>query len=170
MTVKIILSPESATTIFLNLSTCFFFDHTLNDISMYRCIEVFIWPLDIPKSIYHLFVYHSYIPIGLLSLSDLHPHYLVIANVYTFCSYAIAGNTKGNMALIDLRKKAMVHIYKGCAGSIRSILCHPTEPIIASCGLDRFLRIHEFHSRNLLHKVSSMLNLFLNYSHPEFRF
>ncbi|KAG1651012.1 WD repeat-containing protein 74 [Nymphon striatum] len=72
-------------------------------------------------------------------------------------NYVIVGNTKGYMALLDLRKKAMVHCYKGFAGSVRSIACHPTKEIMASCGLDRFLLIHEIHSRKLLNKLSLLL-------------
>jgi hypothetical protein len=47
----------------------------------------------------------------------------------------------------------LLHGFKGFAGGIRSIQCHPTLPLVASCGLDRFLRIHDLHSKKLLHKV-----------------
>ena len=47
----------------------------------------------------------------------------------------------------------MVQCYKDFAGSIRCIECHPTMPLVASCGLDRFLRIHDLQSKHLLHKV-----------------
>ncbi|GAB6021817.1 WD repeat-containing protein 74 [Chamberlinius hualienensis] len=78
-------------------------------------------------------------------------------------NYVIAGNTRGRMALFDLRKKLMVHCYKGFAGSIRSIQCHPSAPLVASCGLDRFLRIHDVNNHLLIKKVylKSRLNCLL---------
>uniref|UniRef100_T1J0T6 WD repeat-containing protein 74 n=1 Tax=Strigamia maritima TaxID=126957 RepID=T1J0T6_STRMM len=65
--------------------------------------------------------------------------------------------------IVDLRKKRVVHHYKGFAGGIRCIQCHPTLPIVASCGLDRFLRIHDVNTHKLLHKVylKSALNCLL---------
>ncbi|XP_060066310.1 WD repeat-containing protein 74-like [Ylistrum balloti] len=75
----------------------------------------------------------------------------------------IVGNTHGQMALIDLRKGAMVQQYKGFAGGIRCIQCHESQPLVASCGLDRFLRVHDLETRELLHKVylKSKLNCLL---------
>ncbi|CAH1797372.1 unnamed protein product [Owenia fusiformis] len=75
----------------------------------------------------------------------------------------VIGNSKGTMALVDLRKGRLVHKYKGFAGSIRSIACHPTMPWVTSCGLDRFLRIHETKSNKLLYKfyMKSRLNCVL---------
>ncbi|KAK2187581.1 hypothetical protein NP493_161g02032 [Ridgeia piscesae] len=56
----------------------------------------------------------------------------------------VVGNTHGKMALMDLRGKGhMVHCYRGFAGSIRCVECHPTLPLVASCGLDRYVRIHD---------------------------
>ena len=43
--------------------------------------------------------------------------------------------------------------YKGFAGGIRCISCLSKQQMVASCGLDKFLRIHHLHSRKLLHKV-----------------
>lgn len=42
---------------------------------------------------------------------------------------------------------------KGTAGSVRGLQCHPSLPLVASCGLDRFLRIHNLQDRTLIHKV-----------------
>lgn len=66
----------------------------------------------------------------------------------------VVGSSRGRMALVDLRKKLLVHVFKGFAGSIRSVKCHPTLPLVASCGLDRFLRIHDLNRHKLLKKVS----------------
>jgi len=72
----------------------------------------------------------------------------------------IVGNTHGTMALLDIRKGAEVMRYKGVAGAIRCVQCHPTQPIVASCGLDRYVRIHDINSRELLSKyyLKSRLN------------
>uniref|UniRef100_A0A8C6SGF9 WD repeat domain 74 n=1 Tax=Neogobius melanostomus TaxID=47308 RepID=A0A8C6SGF9_9GOBI len=51
----------------------------------------------------------------------------------------------------------------GATGSVRALQCHPSLPLIASCGLDRFLRIHSLQDRKLQHKVylKSRLNCLL---------
>lgn len=36
---------------------------------------------------------------------------------------------------------------------MRGLQCHPSQPVVASCGLDRFLRIHSLEDRKLQHKV-----------------
>ncbi|NWZ90947.1 WDR74 protein, partial [Nesospiza acunhae] len=41
---------------------------------------------------------------------------------------------------------------KGFAGGIRGLQCHPRLPLVASVGLDRFLRLHRLDGR-LCHKV-----------------
>ena len=43
--------------------------------------------------------------------------------------------------------------FKSFSGSILDIQCHQSEPLVASCGQDRFLRIHHVDSRQLVHKV-----------------
>lgn len=75
----------------------------------------------------------------------------------------VVGSSRGRMALIDLRKKALVHVFKGFAGSIRYVQCHPTLPLVASCGLDRFFRLHELNTHKLLSKIylKSRLNSLL---------
>ncbi|XP_059814525.1 WD repeat-containing protein 74-like, partial [Hypanus sabinus] len=52
---------------------------------------------------------------------------------------------------------------KGLAGSVRSVQCHSSLPLVASCGLDRFLRVHNVIDSKLLHKVylKSRLNCLL---------
>lgn len=44
---------------------------------------------------------------------------------------------------------------KGIAGSVRGLQCHPSLPLVASCGLDRFLRLHNLDDKRLLHKVGT---------------
>lgn len=54
-------------------------------------------------------------------------------------------------------------IYKGFAGSIRDMQCHPTLPLVASCGLDRFLRVHDIQDGSIRSKIylKSKLNCLL---------
>lgn len=75
----------------------------------------------------------------------------------------VVGNTQGQIALLDLRKGLVCGCLKGLSGGVRGLQCHPSQPVVASCGLDRFLRIHSLEDRRLLHKVylKSRLNCLL---------
>ncbi|XP_063070631.1 WD repeat-containing protein 74 [Engraulis encrasicolus] len=75
----------------------------------------------------------------------------------------VVGNTQGELAILDLRKGLVRGRLKGLAGGVRALECHPTLPLVASCGLDRFLRVHDLHERKLQHKVylKSRLNCVL---------
>ncbi|XP_077536404.1 WD repeat domain 74 lethal (2) k09848 [Haemaphysalis longicornis] len=75
----------------------------------------------------------------------------------------VVGNSRGRVALVDVRRKGTVHVFKGVAGSIRAVCCHPTLPLVASCGLDRFLRVHDLNTRLLQTKLylKSRLNCLL---------
>ncbi|VDK50989.1 unnamed protein product [Anisakis simplex] len=75
----------------------------------------------------------------------------------TLCNsqmHIVAGNSKGEMALFDLRNKLRVVCkLKGCSGSVRGIDAHPASPLVASCSIDRFVRLHDFNSKKLIKKV-----------------
>ncbi|GAA6229202.1 WD repeat-containing protein 74 [Lates japonicus] len=75
----------------------------------------------------------------------------------------VVGNTHGQIAMLDLRKGLVRGCLKGLAGGVRWLQCHPSRPVVASCGLDRFLRIHGLEDRKLQHKVylKSRLNCLL---------
>ncbi|XP_039625287.1 WD repeat-containing protein 74 [Polypterus senegalus] len=75
----------------------------------------------------------------------------------------VVGNTQGQVAVIDLRQGRLLRCLKGFAGSVRALQCHRSLPLVASCGLDRFLRIHNLEDKQLLHKVylKSRLNCLL---------
>ncbi|XP_015272313.1 PREDICTED: WD repeat-containing protein 74 [Gekko japonicus] len=75
----------------------------------------------------------------------------------------VVGSSRGDVAVIDLRQGRLVKCLKGFAGSVRAIQCHPALPLVASCGLDRFLRVHNLHQKRLEHKVylKSRLNCLL---------
>ncbi|XP_062274563.1 WD repeat-containing protein 74 [Scomber scombrus] len=78
-------------------------------------------------------------------------------------STVVVGNTHGQIAMLDLRKGLVCGILKGLAGGVRSLQCHASQPVVASCGLDRFLHIHSLDDRKLQHKVylKSRLNCLL---------
>lgn len=91
-------------------------------------------------------------PITSMCLRPSEPHHVFV------------GNAHGNMALIDLRGKGkVVQQYKGAEGGIRSVDCHPMQNMVASCGLDRYLRLYDIDSRKLIHKfyVKSRVNAML---------
>lgn len=75
----------------------------------------------------------------------------------------VVGNTQGQLALLDLRKGAVRGCLKGPAGAVRGLRCHASLPVLASCGLDRFLYVHSLDDRKLQHKVylKSRLNCLL---------
>ncbi|KAM9733309.1 LOW QUALITY PROTEIN: WD repeat-containing protein 74 [Menidia menidia] len=79
------------------------------------------------------------------------------------------GNTVGQLALLDLRRGGRVcGVLKGMAGGVRGLESHAHQPIMASCGLDRVLRIHSLENRQLMHRVylKSRLNCLLLASRP----
>ena len=61
----------------------------------------------------------------------------------------------------------LVHIYKGFAGAIRSVHCHGSLPLVASCGLDRFLHVHNVDTKQQLHKVSWWIYSWWVFIHTE---
>ncbi|KAL3009076.1 hypothetical protein AAZX31_07G065600 [Glycine max] len=64
------------------------------------------------------------------------------------------GNGSGDMASVDIRTGKMLGCFSGkCSGSIRSIVKHPELPVIASCGLDSYLRLWDTKTRQLLSAV-----------------
>ena len=57
--------------------------------------------------------------------------------------YVIAGSTTGTICRLDLRMGLKrVSAYRGASGSIRSIACHESLPIVACCSLDRHVRVY----------------------------
>ncbi|XP_061827964.1 WD repeat-containing protein 74-like [Nerophis lumbriciformis] len=80
----------------------------------------------------------------------------------------VVGNTHGQIAVLDLRKGLVRGCLKGLAGGVRGLQCHASQPSVASCGLDRFLRIHSLEDRKVQHKVylKSRLNCLLLASRP----
>ncbi|ELR24823.1 WD repeatcontaining protein 74, putative [Acanthamoeba castellanii str. Neff] len=65
------------------------------------------------------------------------------------------GDTHGNVVEIDLRNKNIKGLYRGIAGSVRSIAYGPDGKTIVAASLDRFLRVFSTAGplRKLQHKV-----------------
>ncbi|WOL10328.1 WD repeat-containing protein [Canna indica] len=64
------------------------------------------------------------------------------------------GNGTGDLASFDMRTGKLLGCFIGkCSGSIRSIVRHPESSIIASCGLDSYLRVWDAKTRQLLSAV-----------------
>ncbi|KAL5060402.1 hypothetical protein RYX36_032006 [Vicia faba] len=64
------------------------------------------------------------------------------------------GNGFGDMASVDIRTGKMLGCFTGkCSGSIKSIVRHPELPVVASCGLDGYLRLWDTKTRQLLSSV-----------------
>lgn len=91
--------------------------------------------------------------------TDWHEHPITALAVKKGNASVIVGNSAGYMADIDLRTGKQVGGFKGNSGSIRSIVCHPSQPIVVSAGLDRFLKVYDLTSRKILKKIYLKSNL-----------
>lgn len=89
--------------------------------------------------------------------TDWHEHPITALAVKKGNSAVLVGNSAGYMGEIDLRTGKQVGGFKGNSGSIRSIACHPTQPLGVSGGLDRFLKVYDLISRKLVKKVSFVI-------------
>ncbi|XP_038684756.1 WD repeat-containing protein 74 [Tripterygium wilfordii] len=64
------------------------------------------------------------------------------------------GNGSGDLAAADIRTGKLLGCFLGkCSGSIRSITRHPEHPLLASCGLDGYLRFWDIKTRQPLSAV-----------------
>ncbi|XP_043713463.1 WD repeat-containing protein 74 [Telopea speciosissima] len=64
------------------------------------------------------------------------------------------GTGSGDLASVDMRTGKLLGCFVGkCCGSIRSIARHPELPVIASCGLDGYLRFWDSKTRQSLSAV-----------------
>lgn len=64
----------------------------------------------------------------------------------------VFGDGVGKLAQLDIRTGRHVQGYKGIGGGVKSTQIHETMPLLASCGLDRFLRVHHLTTGKLLQK------------------
>ncbi|XP_033211907.1 WD repeat-containing protein 74 [Belonocnema kinseyi] len=64
----------------------------------------------------------------------------------------IVGSGKGRMHLIDLRNGKIVNHYKGAVGSVTAIAINKKSTNVVSVSLDRYIRIHDIKTKELLKK------------------
>lgn len=87
----------------------------------------------------------------------LNLHWIAFSNKVHF-RQCLVGTTKGYMQLLDMRNAKCLKTFTTFTGSITDIHCDPFEPFIFTTSLDRFLRVHNLETKELLHKVSSTLS------------
>ncbi|XP_064359338.1 WD repeat-containing protein 74 [Dromaius novaehollandiae] len=90
-------------------------------------------------------------------------HPLTTLSLAPGANSVVVGSARGDLAVIDLRQGRLLRCLKGVAGGVRGLQCHPHRPLVASCGLDRFLRVHGLGDKRPQHKVylKSRLNCLL---------
>ena len=73
------------------------------------------------------------------------------------CSYAgervWVATAAGQIEVLDIRAGRLSGALKGSTGSVRALDLHPTEPLLASVGLDRHLRLHNTATRKQVASV-----------------
>jgi len=79
--------------------------------------------------------------------TDWHEHPITALNLKPNNHSLFVGNSAGHMSEIDLRTGKQLGAFKGNCGSIRSIVCHKTQPYIAVCGLDRVLKLYDMNRK-----------------------
>ncbi len=57
------------------------------------------------------------------------------------------------MEVLDLGAGKMSGALKGSTGSVRALALHPSEPLLASAGLDRYVRVHSTATRKQVASV-----------------
>lgn len=81
-------------------------------------------------------------------------------------SQFLVGSGSGDMFLVDIRGRIpFAGKYKGFCGSIKNIICPPTQNLIFSVSLDRHFRIHNFKTRKLLFKVNFLYKFIIDNEH-----
>jgi ribosome biogenesis protein NSA1 len=60
----------------------------------------------------------------------------------------------GNLTHFDVGMRRTIGGFKGFAGAVTGIYCHDECPdMVATCGIDRHVRLHRISDRKLLQKV-----------------
>jgi len=58
-------------------------------------------------------------------------------------TWCVVGDALGNLRKVDLRTGNVFGRFRGISGSIRGVAFHPSLPVIAQVGLDRFARVFD---------------------------
>lgn len=79
------------------------------------------------------------------------------------CAYrerqCLVGTTRGYLQLIDMKTGKCLKTFTTFTGSITCIVCDPVEPYITTASLDKFLRVHNIETKELIHKMYMKQNL-----------
>jgi WD40 repeat protein len=65
----------------------------------------------------------------------------------------ILGDGMGRLQQLDARNGRLLATFHQIAGSVRAVATHNSLPLLAECGLDRFLRLYDVNSRKLQGKL-----------------
>ena len=90
--------------------------------------------------------------------TDWHEHPITALTLKPGNHSLLVGNSAGHMSEIDLRNGKQLGAFKGSAGSIRSIVCHKTQPYVGVCGLDRVFKLYDA-NRKIVKQVRIVVNL-----------
>ncbi|KAK9875336.1 hypothetical protein WA026_007732 [Henosepilachna vigintioctopunctata] len=77
--------------------------------------------------------------------------FLTIAPTYRQRN-VLAGTTTGYIQNIDMKAGKNLKNFTNIGGSVTCILCDPIEPIISTISLDRYLRIFNLDTKEMIHK------------------
>jgi len=90
--------------------------------------------------------------------TDWHEHPITALTLKPNNHSIFLGNSAGHMSELDLRSGKQLGAFKGNAGSIRSIVCHKTQPYIGVCGLDRVFKLYDT-NRKIVKQIYMKSNL-----------
>nr|CAH7721479.1 unnamed protein product [Callosobruchus chinensis] len=73
------------------------------------------------------------------------------------CAYreqqCFVGTTRGYLQLLDMKSGKCVKTFTSFTGSVTNIVCDPLEPYVCTTSLDRYLRVHNLESKQLVHNI-----------------
>uniref|UniRef100_A0A914KVD8 Uncharacterized protein n=1 Tax=Meloidogyne incognita TaxID=6306 RepID=A0A914KVD8_MELIC len=76
--------------------------------------------------------------------------------------HLLAGNSRGELGLFDFRSSTTSRLkskYKGFSGSIKSIDASDNHPKFISCGVDRFVILHNLDTKQIFKKIYAKVQL-----------
>ncbi len=85
--------------------------------------------------------------------SLLEGHSLTTVAVTSSGNEFVVGDGMGCLRVIDLKTLKPKLRLLGPAGSIRSLVCHEEQPFVASAGLDRYARVHNISTGDLVSSI-----------------
>lgn len=66
-----------------------------------------------------------------------------------------AADSRGEIGCLDVASKSMQQVLKGVGGSVRGLALYGEHSLMASAGLDRYLRIHDIQTRKVVARCST---------------